>query len=593
MAIFNYDIQTVRRSRGQSAVEKAAYAAGLALWDGHGRVRWDHSAKAEQGGVLRHALLFPRISVDLGQFWTRAEEAETRRNSVVARTLMLALPHELDDLTNWEIACAHGRMLYRRHGLAILLGLHPPPGITEGQKFGGDPRNKHAHFVFSTRRVDGEGVFLEKARELDDRRRGSAHIERWRKHWERTVNVALARAGEKARISRLSHVRAGRDQRPGEHLGPVAAARAKKGLHVPGNALNQSIADLARSDVRVAALEKDFADARAERHRLIDLELAIIHRAADRRADARRGADEYPARQAESSRGQDLTIAVLVAESSRRSIASQLGEDRGLLVFSPGHPQPLRGRERGEDRRGDREPPHEPLRGDRQPNRPTKTPRPRPHPGKSERRNEGQGFPFPESIVPAEALSPREDGWEREVVGLEPASWQAIPSGPTGPEVAHSRAPLGGSGDGAVPPADELPAELLARVDVEMDLPRVCREHFNFEELEAGTSPEGQDWTVCRRVTSQDDGQGGIALVELRLRLWREATVATHRAEAMVSRWRWSWQSESDEWHQGGYAADILAWRWEEVAPQAKTESFAQWVEQLLTTPRQSVGRRR
>src|SRR3546814_4295774 len=97
-------------------------------------------------------------------------QAETRKNSTVAREYEIALPAELSAEARRELALGLAREISERHGVAVDVAIHAP-----GRE--GDHRNHHAHLLTTTRRIGPEGLGA-KTRELDQKTSGE--VERWR-----------------------------------------------------------------------------------------------------------------------------------------------------------------------------------------------------------------------------------------------------------------------------------------------------------------------------------------------------------------------------------------------------------------------------
>src|SRR3546814_1212432 len=96
--------------------------------------------------------------------WNAAEQAETRKNSTVAREYEIALPAELSAEARRELALGLAREISERHGVAVDVAIHAP-----GRE--GDHRNHHAHLLTTTRRIGPEGLGA-KTRELDQKTSG-------------------------------------------------------------------------------------------------------------------------------------------------------------------------------------------------------------------------------------------------------------------------------------------------------------------------------------------------------------------------------------------------------------------------------------
>ncbi|MCE4360818.1 MobA/MobL family protein, partial [Xanthomonas hortorum] len=169
MAIYHSRVKVFSRSRGDSAVAAAAYRAGLLLIDHLTGQRHDYRRR---GGVVASECLAPLDAPAWAfvpaELWPKAEAAENRKNSVVAREFEVALPHELSDEQRSGLAIAIGQALVARYGFAVQASIHSP-GSRDGL-------NHHVHLLATTRRLTIDG-FAEKTRELDGGASGKIEIE--------------------------------------------------------------------------------------------------------------------------------------------------------------------------------------------------------------------------------------------------------------------------------------------------------------------------------------------------------------------------------------------------------------------------------
>lgn len=222
MAIFYLAVQTIRRAAGRSAVAAAAYRTGRRLRDDRTGEIFDYRRRS---GVLASG----RVGWDgtSGDLWNAAEAAERRQNAVVAREVVLALPHELDAHQRQRLTTDYAAWLHARHGVAVEWAVHSPDK-------GGDARNCHAHLMLTTRRVEG-ATFGPKTRELDQRQHSRIHVEEWRRAWARMCNDALRSDGLHQTIDHRSLRRQAKALRcperlPQLHLGPAATHLARRGI---------------------------------------------------------------------------------------------------------------------------------------------------------------------------------------------------------------------------------------------------------------------------------------------------------------------------------------------------------------------------
>lgn len=247
MAIYHSRVKVFSRSRGDSAVAAAAYRAGLLLIDHITGQRHDYRRR---GGVVTSECLAPRDApawaLVPAELWPKAEAAESRKNSVVAREFEVALPHELNDEQRSDLAVSIGQALVARYGFALQASIHSP-GSRDGL-------NHHVHLLATTRRLTSEG-FAEKTRELDGGASGKIEIEWIRQTIASTINGHLAAAGIDARVDhRRLEVQAEEalargdwaeammlSRQPTKHMGKTATALARKGVMTDRAAENARI----------------------------------------------------------------------------------------------------------------------------------------------------------------------------------------------------------------------------------------------------------------------------------------------------------------------------------------------------------------
>lgn len=221
MAIYHLSVKTVSRSAGRSATAAAAYRAGVEITDERTGEIHDYTRK---GGVESAELVLPagapEWAADRAALWNAAEQAETRKNSTVAREFEIALPEELSPAERQRLARDLAREIVERHGCAADVAIHAP-----GKE--GDNRNHHAHILLSTRRLGPEG-FTEKTRELDDQKTGPQIVTQWRERFASLQNERLREAGIEARVDHRTLEAQGIDREPTRHLGPAATGYERR-----------------------------------------------------------------------------------------------------------------------------------------------------------------------------------------------------------------------------------------------------------------------------------------------------------------------------------------------------------------------------
>lgn len=157
MAIAFARISYHSRSQGHSAVAGAAYRAGVELKD-H-RTGEVHNFK-NRSDVIYSEILLPEETIsqfkDRETLWNAVEASETRKNSQIAKDIVLALPKDLELALQIDLARNFASTHFVRHGIVADIAIH---SHSDG--------NPHAHIYVSTRRLLGDRFDKVKARDLE------------------------------------------------------------------------------------------------------------------------------------------------------------------------------------------------------------------------------------------------------------------------------------------------------------------------------------------------------------------------------------------------------------------------------------------
>jgi hypothetical protein len=261
---YHCSVKPVKRSVGRSAVAAAAYRLGECLHDQRLGETYDYTRRS---GVVTAFTVAPDQAADWVHdpetLWNRAEAAETRINSQVAREYELALPSSVSSDEREGIARSFAQGLVNRYGVAVTVAIHEPSRY-------GDDRNFHAHILSTTRKVGPEG-FGEKTRVLDDRKTGPQEILFVRQYAAELINDALERAGVDERVDHRSFEARGIDREPTEHLGPTASELEREGKASDKGERNREITEANRKiDELVEELAVIDAQIVAEEERLLE-----------------------------------------------------------------------------------------------------------------------------------------------------------------------------------------------------------------------------------------------------------------------------------------------------------------------------------
>ena len=165
MAIAFARARYISRSTGGSAARSAAYNARAEIGDERtGEVFYFKHRDAPE----HHEVLLPDGAdekfADAATLWNAAEAAERRKDSQVAREIVMALPAnaEVSNEDRIELARSFAQEHFVAKGLAVQLDIHAP----HGGDLESERANWHAHLLITTRRIEGDRLSATKARDL-------------------------------------------------------------------------------------------------------------------------------------------------------------------------------------------------------------------------------------------------------------------------------------------------------------------------------------------------------------------------------------------------------------------------------------------
>ena len=253
MAIYHLSMKVLTRSDGKSAVAAAAYRAGEKLKDERSGIMHDYTRKRN---VITTALILPDgVTCEMArqELWNRAEAAERRKNSCVAREIEVALPAKLPQEAQIRLATQYAQDIADRYGLAADVAVH-------AAAHGGDERNVHAHILLTTRRIAPTGQLTDKARELDDYKTRTAELDYIRTHWATMCNIELENYGIAERVDHRTLSAQGIDRAPQIHVGVHATQMERRGIATERGELNRQREKInngiERMERTIAAAEK-------------------------------------------------------------------------------------------------------------------------------------------------------------------------------------------------------------------------------------------------------------------------------------------------------------------------------------------------
>ena len=215
----HFDVQVISRSTGQSVVAAAAYRSGETLYDNRAGKTFDYSRKED---VLHAEIMAPAGAPawvrNRAALWNKVEASEKRKDAQLARSIIAALPRELDQEQNLALIRGYIDENFVAKGMIADFAIHESDA---GDGF----KNPHAHIMLTLRPLEDEG-FGKKNRDWNR----VQTLNGWRHAWEVHTNQYLELAGRTERVSLKSFKEQGINKHPQVHLGEDAGNLEKRGI---------------------------------------------------------------------------------------------------------------------------------------------------------------------------------------------------------------------------------------------------------------------------------------------------------------------------------------------------------------------------
>jgi hypothetical protein len=233
MAVYFLLIKIFSRAKGSRATQAAAYRAGERIHDERTTDSYNYSSRRD---VAHKEIVLPsdiaeredmNWARDRSELWNAAEHAGRRRNSRLAREVLVLLPPELNPAQRTRLVRGFSQELADRYRGAVDFAVHEP-------RAGSDERHHHAHILMTTRQVTAQGLGARTTLELS----GTERHERGlgpsrddllfiRERWAQVANEALREGGVSARVDHRSYKDQGIDREP-KPMMPLAVYYAEK-----------------------------------------------------------------------------------------------------------------------------------------------------------------------------------------------------------------------------------------------------------------------------------------------------------------------------------------------------------------------------
>lgn len=207
MAIYHFSEKNISRGDGRSAVACAAYRSGEKLIDHTYGKTQDYTKKegVEYSRIYAPSHTDPKL-LNRETLWNEVEKAERNKNgnlklnARLAKEYEVALPHELTSEQRKALVDDFCQKFVDEYKLIADASIHAAHD---------DNKNFHAHILFTTRKVNTDGVLGAKERDFNDK--GPEILRTWRATFAGVTNSHLERAGLDVRVDHRSYKDQGRD----------------------------------------------------------------------------------------------------------------------------------------------------------------------------------------------------------------------------------------------------------------------------------------------------------------------------------------------------------------------------------------------
>jgi hypothetical protein len=208
------------------SVAHIAYQRGEKIIEEDTYITHDYRAK---GGVVHSEIIVPKNAPkefkDSETLWNAVEKSEKRKDSQLAREIIVAIPREFDLEAQIAVVGQYVRENFVEKGMCADFSIHD-----EGKG------NPHAHIMLTLRHVTRKGFGLKNTAW----NKKSEHL-KWRKNWAEINNDLFKWLGMDERIDHRSYKEQGLDKEPMIHLGHKAAALEKKGVKTDRGNHNRAV----------------------------------------------------------------------------------------------------------------------------------------------------------------------------------------------------------------------------------------------------------------------------------------------------------------------------------------------------------------
>lgn len=195
MAMYHFQNKIVSRGNNQSVTAKSAYNSASKIRDYQENEIKDYTNKQCDYSNIILPKSAPEVYKDREFLWNKVSDIEKRKDSQLAREIIIGLPNEFDREQNIELALEFAESL-SEEGMIVDLNIHKI-----------DFENPHAHLLCTLRGLKENGEFEPKRKgnkSLRDWNTKEKNLE-WRKRWETIQNNHLEKHGFLTRVSADSY----------------------------------------------------------------------------------------------------------------------------------------------------------------------------------------------------------------------------------------------------------------------------------------------------------------------------------------------------------------------------------------------------
>jgi len=232
MAIYHFSTQIISRKKQRNTIAAAAYRSGEKLVDERTNESKFYNREVQPVTHILAPSHAPKWVYNRQRLWNEVEKVEKQWNGQLAREINVALPKELSQSEQEQVAIEFCSEIFVKDGMVADLAIHRD-----------DEENPHFHVMLTIRPFNEDGTWGNKQVKIKENVNGKQQVKAihttdwntkeklvyWREQWANYANRYLEKNGFPERVTHLSNKDQGLETLPTIHEGFIARQMQSEG----------------------------------------------------------------------------------------------------------------------------------------------------------------------------------------------------------------------------------------------------------------------------------------------------------------------------------------------------------------------------